>query len=85
MTVTAFDHAVSHQFEKCSEILDQRSRCLNDLVALYPARISKETLSLYLFNLSEIDRKITEMLTEHKTAMQNTLSNFGNLKEYLKF
>jgi hypothetical protein len=84
LTELAFNQVALNQFDDCVAVLSQRSVVISDLVSHCPNVIDKESLSLYLSGIKKCDHHLIKILNQQKTLMQDTLSNFSQIRQYLK-
>lgn len=70
------------QFEEGLVLLARRQEVIIELVAFYPRKIDKKTLTKNLMIIKNGDHIMMETLNDERNRMKNTFINFGNIRHY---
>ncbi len=73
----------AEQVDDVAPLIDERMQHITHLIALSPAEISPEALSLFLKTVLAMDEKITLMVTAQRALIKTTLQNYNSLQNYL--
>ena len=85
LTLAMAKNVADEKLEDIARLTEQRMALIVELIALHPAQISTEELRGCLTALRARDQGIRNEICRLQKQLQGSLSNFGNVREYLVF